>query len=343
VLGETLNYTVQVYGRNGALIGVLPKGSVSNISYDRRLDTFSSAEIRLDLSSCNDCDVISRLVPWICELRVYRESEWVWSGILLDVDMGRDSASLIARDHSCIFDYRFIHQDHTSVVNDDSSVYLKELLDDALLVDNAFGLTTVVHPSGVSLDRSVKADDYILASYELGNIWRSEYDYVCLLNRMVCFPTELPSPSMPTLFGEFFEGDLRVRRSGLNMGTRVVVDADASLFASFGEGNGFGLVEQLVHETGLLDQGSADLAARTRFDLVQFPVSSLIVPEGSRLRPSCPVGLSDLIPGRKFSLSVAVGCLLVNVEMRLVTVEVDVSGVDESIKVSFSSLGTVSS
>lgn len=354
MLGDA-SYRVVVTTRGGStVIGEFDPRIVTSLRWERKLDDVSDAEVVLSVSSdgnCDCCSILRDVDPIATELLIIRNNIPVWVGPITVIEITRSTATIFAKDLSAWFDWRVVHQDHRYPPSgyfgaDKVNLvgYALELVNDALLPDNP-NIVVQGTLGEVEGSRDVRAKDYRITQDELAETLRTDVDMVIHGRNITLFGTEVPKEYIPELSDEDFLTDLRIRRDGLKMATRVIVNGNESLWGIYPadpDGDAvYGLKERIFNETGILDQVSLDQAAKSRYDLFRTPVTTLEIPNNAQLSRTAPVTIQDLIPGFRQRITVRHMCVPISAVFRLMTVNVEFSKQQETVSCSWGPLGTV--
>jgi hypothetical protein len=340
MLGESFDYQIAITPKGGgAILATLPANIVSGISWERKLDVYSTAQIDLYFGAECDCSILAQ------ELLILRDGIPVWLGPITYLEFGRYTGFIQARDLSAWLSWRLIHEDHPKEEYLLVSLAKQYVLDG--LKPDSLNIKVVVGDGVKTGVRESLASDYLVCVNELDELLRTDVDMITVGRTIYLYGTEVDQRLLNPFTDNDFLGDLRVVRDGLSMVNRAVVNGDRTLWgvypASGLEGDvRYGLKEKVFVETSILDEKSLVDAARTRYDLLKIPYTSISAPSGIRLNPKANVNINDLIPGFRQRISLTDLCIQVSSIFRLLEVKVDVSDKLESVKVSYQTLGSES-
>jgi hypothetical protein len=342
-LGDVTDYKCIITDRGASRqIGEIPVQIVEKIAWDRKLDTFGTATVDFNLSTGCDCSILSRLDPLATELHLLRGGRPVFSGPVVNVDFSRSSGFVQARDLSTWLRWRVVSTDFAA--EDRFLVdYAALLAEDALLPDNP-NINVVkggVNAVGV---REVLAGDYRNVLSEIDELLRTDVDMVVVGRNIYFYGAEIPVGQLPDFTDDDFVDEVRVSRDGLSMANRVYVNGADNLWGVWPptrEGSArYGLKERVFNDTSIIDQESLTKAAKTRYDLLKEPYTTIVVPTGARLSSDARVDVNDLIPGVKQRVVLSGLCFPVAGLFRLVEVNVEVEGKGESVRCSWQPVGS---
>jgi hypothetical protein len=180
----------------------------------------------------------------------------------------------------------------------------------------------------------------------VAEILRTNVDMVLTGDTIRLFGTEVPFGFINDLSDKDFVDNVRVKRDGLKLATRVIVKGGGSLVGVYPsdseEGSVvYGLKERVFNEPSILDQTSLNDAAKSRYDLLKTPVTEINIPNGSQLSASANLSFSDLTPGVKQRIVLRSFCVPVSSVFRLIDVNVSVNASGERIACSWQPVGTV--
>ncbi len=350
VLG-TGGYQLEVRERGTErLVGLLHH---SRLSFSRALDDMSSAEAvvapvdEYQVRQRQLVDTIAALEEWQHELWVWRDTDRqpVWLGPLTPPPtFVEGQAAVRARDLFAWLERRFQPTDRSFTQTDLSSIF-RQYAADALGVENSMRMELRTSLSGVRGDRSVLAAAFPRTADLLRELGRVGVDFTVLRRTLIAGGIEIATPDLPTLVDDLL---LNPTISPVPAASRVVViggqrDFGAAPPIGIAEDadSPRGLVEVQYTEPLVLDQHSADQAARTRLDF--FNSGAVLL--SAQLHPTAPVDFDTLVPGARCHVQLLRLAKPIDAEMRLLSVdvvhEVGNQGDTETVNVTFSPLGSV--
>lgn len=349
-LGSGL-YTVDIVRRRtlidrGGPIGLDELGAELEVlsgGWGRKLSATSAADVTVGVN--RECmGLLQRLDPAVAELELWRQvdsrNQLVWAGPVADVLDNRDgTATISASDQS-----RYVNDERRAIPRTwegvDASTVFAQLIEDALEEDDP-GISIEVLPTGILVTRIIAPTDCKQLGGELSELERTAVDWT-ITGRQWWVGGEQVSAAgvLPIrLTDDQFSAPPKVRRSRSEMATRVWVRGNGVVGSYGGPRSVDGvLIEKIVDENSIVDQASADAAARTLWDRINEP--PVLVEGGSaKLDPMMELDIQTLIPG--VGVPVEVGDALVYVGlMRLQDVDVSFGPGSESVSVSMQPVGT---
>lgn len=334
--GTPSAYLTEVGGRNR--LAVL---NLASISYSRRLSDISDCRIELAAEQDDRCmSRLSNLRAWRYEVSVFRDSDEVWVGPLVEPTYVYDGMSLGARDLFNWFERR-VHPVDRALTADLSAIFA-QYMTDAMLNDSSPNITFNINPIGVTGTRAVQALQYPRVADSLRELSRSGVDFTTIGREVSVFPEVADDPIL-NLTEDIFEVD-SVRLAGLDMGNQITIlgaqpaGVTTPLVGQAG-GVDVPLVQQVYTDPTILDIPSATSAAEKRWVLLhEAPVSVT-----GRLLENASIDFNSLIPGKRMRLRQQVGFRTFDEVLRLTAVDVDVkvsdSDVTETVKLSLAPPG----
>ncbi len=121
------------------------------------------------------------------------------------------------------------------------------------------------------------------------------------------------------------------------VGIAVAPGADANGLHPY-----YGLIEYVgPSQSNLSSQAQADAAA-ARILQARFPAPQLlVVPAGSQLAPTAPIGINELVPGAWTTIVADCVCRPLTATLVLLKVEVDWASTGETVKVTYGSMNSI--
>lgn len=334
VLGCGTEYQVMVVDRGGtASLGEL---DVLDLQWGRKLDDTSTATVSADATCCTD--LLSGLRTWRHELLIIRDGEEVWTGPIVELTYERDSVQIEARDVTAYLARRSLpgtidYTQATGLGPADLSTIARTVVVEAFsLLDPGVLPYLQVRPTGVSGERKYGADDADYALDKVNELAKTGMDYT-VLGRRIILAGETSLTTLPLLTGEDFIGKLRVVEDGYSGATMATVIGKGVIGRYGGVDDFFGLVEIRLKQETILDQASADAAARA-IVLAGNPVPLVIdSTSASQLSPEAPICINELVPGAGIPilLDASMVCRPVATTLRIkdVTVKASSSGTEQ--------------
>lgn len=322
----------------------------TKVSWERTLDSTSKADVEVGgvagvaYEEC--CDEIADFHCWAHSITVRRDGRNVWSGPITDMEFDDNGVSFKAEDVSAWLSRRRVHS-RVNYEDTDLVTIFNAIVEDAISVDNEFGLITDVTPSGVYGSRDVKAAEYKMADKELSELARTGVDWTVVNRTMYIGGQELiPSTNTPTLTDDHIVSPSKVRELG-EIETEVNVLGNgkdtqgASIVGTVTNADAevdYGVHESVVTEDRIRDAQSAVAAAQTRLDIFRKPPTIF---SGGRLSEEAPFALEDLIPGLTIPVLILHHCRRISGNYRLQKVKYSEDGGDEQVEIDVQPMGTI--
>jgi hypothetical protein len=305
-LGCTAGYTAVIVAKDtGIPLGEL---SMSDLRFERELDAVSEASLRIPIggSDCASCEVLQLINPWHHELILFRDGEYVWSGIVINIRANRDEAVLTARDLFQLLHYRIIHENHcfsTECGEDvaDLTVLGQTIIDDAFQVDGHNYEIQIFNQVGLDGERLYEAGENALTALE--EALRLGLDATVLGRKIILGAVPFGATAMLT--DEDFQQGLEWEIDGLSTATRAITISKGFVGVATAPGADaagvhpyYGLLEFVsLDRQELTTQQLANEGAQAIIDGAFPPPTILTAPTGARLSPNAPVTINELIPG----------------------------------------------
>ncbi|GAA3172866.1 hypothetical protein [Nonomuraea salmonea] len=320
ILGSASEYTCRLFDRYGR--GGHYELEASQVEWSRTLDDTSSASVVVPYGDPECCRVLSQARTWCQDLGLFRDSQLVWQGPVVEIAHDQGQTQLDARDVSQWLFRRVPRTllDFTGPDAADLSRIAEALVREGYSQDDPNVLAYLhVDDSGIlAQKRYAPESGYILD--HLREIARTGVDWTVIGHRLI-ITGEKPIARLHQLTDDDFLAGLRVREAGLSAVTSAIVLGQGVRAEAGGIGT-CGLLEYLANEDHILDQESAQAAAEALVDGGDPSPLILEVPDGSQLAPDAPVGIQELIPGVAVPIASVRTCRRVAAELRLTAVRV---------------------
>jgi hypothetical protein len=316
-------------------------------SWGRALSATSSAGV--DVAVSRECaTLLQRVDCAVAELELWRyvggrgnaRNQLVWAGPVLDIIDNRDgTASISAKDSSYYMAEERMAKPR-SWVDVEASTVFADLVAQALEEDDP-GITLELTPTGIMVTRIIAPTDAKKLGGELAELERTAVDWT-VTNRQWWVGGEQVSAvgRLPiTLVDDMFDRPPKIRLARSAQATRAIVRGNGVVGVYGGPRDQDGvLIEKIQDDNNIVDQASADAAARTLWDRVHE--TPILVEGGSaKLSADCELDIMTLIPG--VGIPVEVGDALVYRGMaRLQSVDVRFGPGTEDVSVTTQPVGT---
>lgn len=338
--------------------GVLTELPFVALNMGRRLDDVSEASVTITRAKLNGwtqaardrcCGYLAELNPWEHELALWRGDHEAWVGPVLQPQWGTNAIRIPARDLFQWFARRLLEHDRNFVGEDLADIFYRYVID-ALTRDPTPNISVTTTPTGVTGDRSIVAGTFRRADDELRELARTGVDFTALGRTILVGGREVDTPPIGPLLVEHFADDGPTSTlDGLDAASEAVVVGAAGATPGnpiMGRAGGIdtrmGLVQDVSSESSIKDNASAQAAAETRHDwLAEAP--EFIT---GQLTADAPIGFDELVPGAQADLRLALLCRdivgIYRLQDMATTVAASGGVVDETVRVTFETLGTVS-
>jgi hypothetical protein len=333
-----------VFLRNRGGTGFVGQLFADSLTFTRVVDNTSQATVSI-ASRIPECEAVLAIAhPWKHELEIIRNGRSVWAGPVTDVSIGDRSFNLVARDLTQWFWRRTLPFDRDLEL--DLALIFKQFVDDAMSQDPSPNVNVDPTPIGVVGRRSVLASQYRICGTEIQELATTGLDFTALSRDILLGGIEVPVGIIPAFHTEHAEL-ATVYRSGLQTSNQAIVigqgaGSDGSPIVGIagpnvGDIDEQGLLQRFFAETTIQDRRTAQLAAQTRYDLLNA------TPEYVTFNPApnAPVAFNDLVPGAVGALYLKAGPVDIVGEYRLRDMNVSATPEAEIITVTYEPLGTI--
>lgn len=344
-LGCPEDYVVYVCDRSGdVLLRELP---FTGLTWDRRVDDVSSANIRMDLANIDAdcCEAVEGLRRYGYEIRIDRDGRRVWTGPLIDKVFRGPTIELRADDKMHWPKRRIVRQEMSwPEPGVDASEVFNWVIAHAMQSDNVPGLFSAATATGIAVVRDIKVNPPEVAFEIIDEISRTAIDWTMVGPVLIAGSFVIPTPPTAYITEQALAVQPDIDELGSNFAGLVHVtgDPDQNLLGSYGGIDPVvGLVESIFQEDSINDQGSLTQNAKTRWELL----SANLIPDVTfTLSQEAPLPISLAVPGAVLDVRLAETCVTLIGRFRIKKVEVDVSvsdkGLDETVKVTCEAVGT---
>lgn len=334
MLGHAQTYHAEIYAESGELWATVD--GLADVQWGRTLDDYSEASIAVAKASNTEhcCNQLGMVRTWGHELVLYRDSQFVWQGPIMQKSEFRSYFEFHARDMLAWFDRRRNLRPYQWVEPTDQQPHglgkrrvdelLREIVADATAERDPWRAEQNVFIDDIPAMATLQAEQ--VNEKDLGELIRDLLGYgvdAFTIGRQVFFVRESTSQQHAprTLREEDFLADLEVREVGLDGATRAAVvgqqpqqpvgsggvQQPSQLAAPVGvypsDGGGidpfFGLLFTGHQSTTATDEAACRELARVAVAYGNPPPVTIVVPAGTQLSPSAPISIFDVVPGRR--------------------------------------------
>lgn len=321
--------TVVFTDRLGNRIAAGDARGISDGSWGRETSEVSQASFTI----ANPPLVVRNLEPWLHHTQVFRGDELVWRGPIISTKATVDDIQIVSRDPSVYFDHRRIKSRHTWFQQDAASV-AAELVRDAMIVDDPFDVVSrmVVVETGIYITRTVEEDSRMLAE-ELKDLVEAGLTWTVVGGRLLVGPVA-EHHETAALGDRDIAGSVAVTKDG----TQTITDAmvlGKGVTAQWSDiGSPLGVLQSIDKQDAVTQEYEAVNAARRLVKDNSITPRSVQLPRDTRLMPTAPVAVTDLVCGARIPVQTTATGVEVNSKMVLTAVAVALSAGEEAVSVS---------
>ncbi|WP_064442261.1 NADH-quinone oxidoreductase subunit NuoG [Hoyosella altamirensis] len=297
-------HAVRFHDVNGTTVAELACNDVRNITWSRELSEVSRVEVTGGTAAAPQ--IPEDVHEWVHHASVFRDGEFVWSGVAQVVDFDDDEWRVTVRDPGT-YQWR-TRTPITRIWSDTDPVRIAGELWEAM-----FGLHGLAQAdphlyfSTVTYDFSATRDRRMMHQVT-EDLVRLGIDWTVHAGRPVIMPaTQVPELTAPTGFADCdFAERLRVRRDGTRLFTDVMVKGQNFAANATQELGGLRL-QDIVAMDDLFGQANVRRAATQLVARRAAPRLEVHVPAGATLSPDAQVTINELMPGVVFPVHTSLG------------------------------------
>lgn len=297
--------------RTGATVSVAEV--LVEVEWTRVLDDVSTARVVIhpDRDCCAQLD---RVRTGRHRLLLWRDGQAVWEGMIVRAEWTVGAFEAEAVDVLGWLDLRTPHRDMD--FEDSDLVDIAEwLIKDAFRPDDPGHTVQVIAPTRIRGSRSYLQDEGPTGDH-LRDLAETGLDYTAVGKRIVLMPEDWCEQVGALTDADFPDG-LTVAEDGVSLVTRwVVFGADGVKGEAGGEHPYYGLVERVVEEPSILDDASANAAARSRLRH-SMPAPVWLDTQQVTLSPDAAVTVPSLVPGWCVDVTTTATCRLISQRMKI--------------------------
>ncbi|WP_406740733.1 hypothetical protein [Streptomyces atratus] len=327
------SHTAQITDRDGAVVA--GTDILLGVEWSRVLDDISEAKVVV-APDAECCAALSRVRTWRHKLAIYRGTVPVWEGPITGVEWTPDGAEISAVDILGWLDRRSPHTTQEFVDHELADV-AAWLVDDGFEPDDPGHTVTIVAPSRIRGRRSYQTDVGQSGDH-LRDLAATGLDFTALGSRILILPED-HSARLASLSDADFADELVVVEDGLALATRWVVHGkDGVKGVAGGVHPYYGLIERVVEETSILDDASAEAAARSRL-AASCPAPVFLDSQEATLSPDAGLSPDALVPGWCVDVTTTQTCRTISQALKIATVKVKEDGDSETISLQLTPAG----
>jgi hypothetical protein len=320
--------------RDGAVVAAADV--LLEVEWSRVLDDISEARVLVQPDG-DCCAAMGRVRPWRHKLVLYRDGRPCWEGPCVVPEWNADgTVEVRAFDILAWLDRRVPHETirHTGRDLADIGAWL---IADGFAPDDPGHTVEIVARTRIKGDREYEQDVGQTGDH-LRDLAETGLDYTAIGSRILLMPEDHCGRVGALTDADFPDG-LVVVDDGLALATRWVVHGKDDVR---GEAGGidpyYGLLERSVEETSILDNLSADAAARSRHR-ASNPAPLFIDSRQTTLSPDAAVDVKNLVPGWCVDVTTTATCRNISQSLKIVGVKVSDTGDGERVSVQLTPAG----
>lgn len=283
---------VQFVDRAEVVLGVAQGRTLSALTWERTLGDVSQCAIEVAQTS----PLLLDLEPWVHHVLVWCGPELVWRGPVYNVSVARNAVSITARDPSVYFDKRRIANRRVWWQQDLADI-ARDLARDAMADDDPFKLinrlawaaTEIYATRDAFPDARMIADEFKDLS-DAGLLW------TVLAGRLLLGPVTKSYETRP-ITDRDIDGELSILKDGGDTVTDAWVIGKNVTGRWVQPAEEVGLLQTIDKQDAITDGETAMNAARKIVQSGKTTPRRIEFPSDTRLLPSAPVALNELIPG----------------------------------------------
>jgi FlaG/FlaF family flagellin (archaellin) len=330
----THSYTIT--DRDGG--NVASAGTLTAVQYNRLLNDASTGIITVGTAAPGCCEQLGRIRAWRHRLNIFRGSDLMWSGLVLNVDWTYDQVVVTGVDLFGLLDRRVPHQDMV-FSGTDLTVIAEELIDDGLAPDDPGHEVTIMGPAMVTGGRSYDRDIGQTADH-LRDLTDTGIDITVIGNRFIILPDNF-GDVVGRLSDDDLPQGLRVTEDGAGLATRQIVagSEDGDVLGSAGGTNAYyGLLEVYTEQTTITTDTAATESARARL-AASAMVPVFIDTQDVTLAPTANVSMRALVPGWCVDITTDSTCRRITQRLKITGLKVSENATQEQVVLQVSATG----
>lgn len=333
---------------------------ISGLTYDRRLDEISEAEVQITLggdpeSTC--CACLATVEPWCHELWIQRNGQEAWAGPITEIVYGYGTVTIRAQDRLAwttvripegAIDYCVVDaSDNCTVPPTDLVVIAEDIIQVAFAEDTVTCELDAMYTANSGILENAFIPGFETNAYEsLQDLAERGLDFTTIAGT-ISLTGDLSSQgrALALLTDELIVGDIEVKKSGLTQGNRWYVNFDGDLgipaISDPVDTYCYGWIERQRTGDDILDQTQAEAVADAFAQAAGIAPRTIEIPPGSKLSPDTPWSFNDMICGIRVDVAITKLCVSMTSSFRLTKVEVTYKPGNEEIGITLSPLNSV--
>lgn len=289
-----VGHSVLVHDVHGVPIVELSCRDVDAIGWSRELSEVSHCDLTVGGVAAED--VLNKVRYWVHHVTVYRDDEFVWTGVVQRISGDFDTAKITARDYGC-YAWRTLTPVSKTWSNTDPTLIAAELWAAVYQWHVLPGAEPTVFPSSVAYDVAA-AKDRQRTDQTLSDLVKLGVEWTIYRGRVVVMPTvrsrELVTPIM--LADCDFAERMSIVRDGARFYTDITVRGKNFTANATRDVAGLRL-QDIVNLDDLFGAQNVRTAAEQLVSRRATNQLQVVVPSGATLRPDAPITINRLMPG----------------------------------------------
>lgn len=330
------DYGVTLTEWSGRILWQSTDTKLNGLSFSRELSEVSQASLEAQMPE----DVANLIEPWIYRLSIYRNDVLVWHGAVTKVRSVGRSVKLEAADGAVMFDRRRIPLNRTWRQHDATQA-MTTMVEDGLgyldpvdLVDNLIAYESRIWVTSHYVAGEAMVADAVSDFVDQGLVW------TVAAGRLLIGPVGARR-STAQITDRDFDGEVAIVKDGTEMVTdALVVGKGVNAIYTAGV-TPYGMLQTIEKDDGAVREYECEQAAKRLVDDFQQAPRSIEVSGASRLLPSAPITIEELIPGVRVPVASNQTGITVGSTMQLTKLDVDVSDSGETVKITLEETSVV--
>lgn len=321
---------------------------LSRVEWGRVLDAPSKAEIDLVTAGPDCCGMLGAVDHWNTDLIISATNpdtladDVVWRGPVRKATFRKGSVSIEGVDNLGWLQVRQLENDIDFDDQDVSDIFIGIWEDAVASVDSPIHSIYRL-PCGVVESRRIDGDDLRIAWNVVTEMLEAGLDVTTFGSQIL---VGIPTFTAIDLRDTDVIGDVEVVKDGEQFANRVTGNASKDIVGTWPEGpragsNGYPLVEAIVVDSQLEDEGSALAAAKARYDYSARGVRRVQAPGGLELKPTANIDVNTLLAGQLFNFAATETCYAAEETLRLGSFKVTATKGEKKVTIDLQPVGGV--
>lgn len=330
------DYGVTLTEWSGRILWQSTDTKLNKLSFSRELSEVSQASLEAQMPE----DIANLIEPWVYRLSVYRNDVLVWHGAVTKVRSVGKSVKLEAADGAVMFDRRRIPLNRTWRQHDATQA-MTTMVEDGLgyldpvdLVDNLIAYESRIWVTSHYVAGEAMVADAVSDFVDQGLVW------TVAAGRLLIGPVGARR-STAQITDRDFDGEVAIIKDGTEMVTdALVVGKGVNAIYTAGP-TPYGMLQTIEKDDGAVREYECEQAAKRLVEDLRQAPRSIEVSGASRLLPSAPISIEELIPGVRVPVASNQTGITVGSTMQLTKLDVDVSDSGETVKITLEETSVV--